>query len=118
MTKKKNDRRRRDQRISQLVTDVFNAKGERAQMQEAIAENTTLTLKLGQDLTELQGTVGVLQATVGEIKSSVEGMKETVEAVRDGFTSLRVILKVGKWLAGIAAVFVSIKTGISTFLQK
>lgn len=95
--KKKIDRRLPDPRIEKLVTDLDT-------VQVKLETNTVFTQK------------ALERADAAAVKA--EAMASDVKDVKDILTSFRIAGAIAKWLAGIAAAAVAIKTGWASFFSK
>ena len=92
--RKKVDRRQPDPRIEKLVNDLDT-------VQIKLETNTNFTQK------------ALERADAAAVKA--EAMANDVKDVKDILTSFRIAGAIAKWLAGIAAAFVAIKTGFQSF---
>ena len=64
---------------------------------------------------EIHTKVEHLHDCIESVKQSVQSNTETVKEVRDILQSFRIAGAIAKWLTGIAAAFMAVKTGITTW---
>lgn len=95
--RKKLDRRVPDPRLEKLVNDMDT-------VQIKLETNTVFTQK------------ALERADAAAVKA--EAMANDVKDVKDILTSFRIAGAIAKWLAGIAAAAVAIKTGWASFFGK